>query len=90
MTAHQPSKRQWIKGAAATVGTLAVAPQLWAQTGSAAPIRNGYAIARTGHADPQPCRARRRSCPHEARPRTCVPRAAPRVHAGQHSTGPMK
>ena len=38
MTAHQPSKRQWIKGAAATVGTLAVAPQLWAQGSSAAPI----------------------------------------------------
>ena len=37
MTAHQPSKRQWIKGAAATVGTLAVAPQLWAQGSSAAP-----------------------------------------------------
>ena len=48
MTAHQPSKRQWIKGAAATVGTLAVAPQLWAQGSSAAPIRIGYAIARTG------------------------------------------
>ena len=48
MTAHQPSKRQWIKGAAATVGTLALAPQLWAQGSSAAPIRIGYAIARTG------------------------------------------
>ena len=48
MTAHQPSKRQWIKGAAATVGTLAVAPQLWAQGSSAAPVRIGYAIARTG------------------------------------------
>ena len=48
MTAHQPSKRQWIKGAAAAVGTLAVAPQLWAQGSSAAPVRIGYAIARTG------------------------------------------
>ena len=48
MTAQQPSKRQWIKGAAATVGTLAVAPHLWAQTGSAAPNRNGDANARTG------------------------------------------
>ena len=47
MTAHQPSKRQWIKGAAATVGTLAVAPHLWAQ-GSSSSVRIGYAIARTG------------------------------------------
>ena len=48
MTSHQPSKRQWIKGAAAAVGTLAVTPQLWAQGSSAAPVRIGYAIARTG------------------------------------------
>ena len=45
MTTIQSSKRQLLQGAAA-VGALAVAPRLWAQ--SAAPVRIGYAIARTG------------------------------------------
>ena len=45
MTTIQPSKRQLLQGAAA-LGALAVAPRLWAQ--SAAPVRIGYAIARTG------------------------------------------
>jgi len=41
----QQTRRQVIKGAAAAVGAMAVAPQLMAQ---AAPVRIGYAIARTG------------------------------------------
>ncbi|MBC7375944.1 MAG: amino acid ABC transporter substrate-binding protein [Burkholderiaceae bacterium] len=43
MTQH--TRRQVIKGAAAAVGAMAVAPQLMAQ---AAPVRIGYAMARTG------------------------------------------
>jgi len=41
----QPSRRTLIQGAAAAVGAAAFAPQLFAQ---AAPVRVGYAIARTG------------------------------------------
>ena len=41
----QATRRKLIKGAAAAVGAMAVAPQLLAQ---AAPVRVGYAIARTG------------------------------------------
>ncbi|MCJ0765622.1 amino acid ABC transporter substrate-binding protein [Variovorax terrae] len=41
----QPSRRRLIKGAAAAVGALSVAPGLLAQ---AAPVRIGYAISRTG------------------------------------------
>ncbi len=41
----QHTRRQVIKGAAAAVGAMAVAPQLMAQ---AAPVRVGYAMARTG------------------------------------------
>ena len=41
----QASRRKLIKGAAAAVGTLAVAPQLLAQAG---PVRVGYAMSRTG------------------------------------------
>jgi len=41
---HQ-TRRQLIKGAAATVGAMSIAPGLLAQ---AAPVRVGYAIARTG------------------------------------------
>lgn len=40
-----PNRRKVIQGAAAAVGALSVAPGLWAQ---AAPVRVGYAIARTG------------------------------------------
>ena len=40
-----PTRRQLIKGAAATVGAMSIAPGLMAQ---AAPVRVGYAIARTG------------------------------------------
>ncbi|MES2973529.1 MAG: amino acid ABC transporter substrate-binding protein [Pseudomonadota bacterium] len=42
---QQTTRRQVIKGAAAAVGAMAVAPQLMAQ---AAPVRIGYAMARTG------------------------------------------
>ncbi|MBY4598171.1 amino acid ABC transporter substrate-binding protein [Ottowia caeni] len=41
----QQSRRSLIKGAAAAVGTMAVAPSLLAQS---APVRIGYAISRTG------------------------------------------
>lgn len=41
----QKSRRQIIQGAAAAVGAMSVAPQLWAQ---AQPVRVGYAMARTG------------------------------------------
>jgi branched-chain amino acid transport system substrate-binding protein len=41
----QATRRKLIKGAASAVGAMAVAPQLLAQ---AAPVRVGYAIARTG------------------------------------------
>jgi branched-chain amino acid transport system substrate-binding protein len=40
-----PSRRTFVRGAAAAVGTMAVAPHLIAQS---APVRVGYAIARTG------------------------------------------
>ncbi|MBK7991054.1 MAG: amino acid ABC transporter substrate-binding protein [Comamonadaceae bacterium] len=40
-----PTRRQLIKGAAATVGAMSIAPGLMAQ---AAPVRVGYAIGRTG------------------------------------------
>jgi branched-chain amino acid transport system substrate-binding protein len=40
-----PNRRKVIQGAAAAVGALSVAPGLWAQS---APVRVGYAIARTG------------------------------------------
>lgn len=40
-----PNRRLILKGAAAAVGASAVAPSLWAQN---APVRVGYAIARTG------------------------------------------
>ncbi|GLS14367.1 amino acid ABC transporter substrate-binding protein [Hydrogenophaga electricum] len=40
-----PTRRQIIRGAAATVGALSVAPQLLAQS---APVRIGYTMARTG------------------------------------------
>jgi branched-chain amino acid transport system substrate-binding protein len=43
-----PTRRQLIKGAAATVGAMSIAPGLMAQ---AAPVRVGYAIARTGPLD---------------------------------------
>ncbi|HZN47621.1 MAG TPA: amino acid ABC transporter substrate-binding protein [Ramlibacter sp.] len=39
------NRRQFVRGAAAAVGAMAVAPQLIAQS---APVRVGYAIARTG------------------------------------------
>jgi len=39
------NRRRWIQQAAATVGAAAVAPQLFAQ---GAPVKIGYAIARTG------------------------------------------
>ncbi len=46
MTASRSTtRRTWIKGAATTLGAAAVAPQLLAQ---GAPVRIGYAIARTG------------------------------------------
>ena len=41
----QPTRRKLIKGAAAAVGAMSVAPGLLAQ---AKPVRIGYAIARTG------------------------------------------
>lgn len=41
----QQTRRKLIKGAAAAVGTLSVAPGLMAQAG---PVRVGYAISRTG------------------------------------------
>ena len=41
----QSTRRLIIKGAAATVGAMSVAPQLLAQPG---PVRIGYAMARTG------------------------------------------
>jgi branched-chain amino acid transport system substrate-binding protein len=41
----QSTRRQFMQGTAAAVGALSVAPQLMAQ---AAPVRVGYAIARTG------------------------------------------
>ena len=56
----QATRRKLIKGAAAAVGAMAVAPQLLAQ---AAPVRVGYAISRTG-----PGRAARRSA---RSPTTC-------------------
>jgi hypothetical protein len=40
-----PTRRQLIKGAAATVGAMSIAPGLMAQ---AAPVRVGYTMARTG------------------------------------------
>lgn len=39
------SRRRFVQGGAAAVGALSVAPGLWAQN---APVRVGYAIARTG------------------------------------------
>lgn len=45
MSIQSKNRRQFVRGAAATVGALAVAPQLMAQS---APVRVGYAIARTG------------------------------------------
>lgn len=41
----QPNRRLIIRGAAAAVGTLSVAPHLLAQSG---PVRIGYAMSRTG------------------------------------------
>ncbi|HMA06867.1 MAG TPA: amino acid ABC transporter substrate-binding protein [Ramlibacter sp.] len=41
----QQTRRKLIKGAAAAVGAMSVAPGLWAQ---GKPVRVGYAIARTG------------------------------------------
>ncbi|MFZ9511574.1 MAG: twin-arginine translocation signal domain-containing protein, partial [Burkholderiaceae bacterium] len=40
-----PSRRTLLKGTAAAVGAMAVAPQLMAQ---AAPVRVGYTMSRTG------------------------------------------
>lgn len=45
MSMQMKNRRQFVRGAAAAVGAMAVAPQLIAQ---AAPVRVGYAIARTG------------------------------------------
>jgi branched-chain amino acid transport system substrate-binding protein len=45
MSIQMKNRRQFVRGAAAAVGAMAVAPQLIAQ---AAPVRVGYAIARTG------------------------------------------
>ncbi len=42
---QSPDRRTFVRGAAAAVGTMAVAPHLIAQS---APVRVGYAIARTG------------------------------------------
>ena len=42
---HLKNRRQFVQGAAAAVGAMAVAPSLMAQN---APVRVGYAIARTG------------------------------------------
>lgn len=44
-TKHLKNRRQFVQGAAAAVGAMAVAPNLIAQS---APVRVGYAIARTG------------------------------------------
>lgn len=45
MSMQMKNRRQFVRGAAAAVGAMAVAPQLIAQS---APVRVGYAIARTG------------------------------------------
>lgn len=45
MSSRSQNRRQFVRGAAAAVGAMAVAPQLMAQS---APVRVGYAIARTG------------------------------------------
>lgn len=45
MSMQMKNRRQFVRGAAAAVGALAVAPQLIAQ---GAPVRVGYAMARTG------------------------------------------
>ncbi|KQT09015.1 branched-chain amino acid ABC transporter substrate-binding protein [Ramlibacter sp. Leaf400] len=45
MRPNPSNRRQFIRGAAATVGAMSVAPHLIAQSG---PVRVGYAIARTG------------------------------------------
>jgi branched-chain amino acid transport system substrate-binding protein len=45
MSMQIKNRRQFVQGAAAAVGAMAVAPQLMAQS---APVRVGYAIARTG------------------------------------------
>jgi branched-chain amino acid transport system substrate-binding protein len=45
MTQH-PTRRRWIQRTATTLGAAAVAPQLFAQ--QSAPVKIGYAIARTG------------------------------------------
>jgi len=45
MSRPSQNRRQFVRGAAATVGAMVVAPQLIAQSG---PVRVGYAIARTG------------------------------------------
>jgi branched-chain amino acid transport system substrate-binding protein len=42
---HHANRRRWIQGTATALGTAAVAPRLFAQ---GAPVRVGYAIARTG------------------------------------------
>jgi branched-chain amino acid transport system substrate-binding protein len=44
-SASPANRRRWIQGSATAVGAAAVAPRLFAQ---AAPVRVGYAIARTG------------------------------------------
>jgi branched-chain amino acid transport system substrate-binding protein len=45
MSMQMKNRRQFVRNAAAAVGAMAVAPQLIAQS---APVRVGYAIARTG------------------------------------------
>jgi branched-chain amino acid transport system substrate-binding protein len=45
MSMQMKNRRQFVRSAAAAVGAMAVAPQLIAQS---APVRVGYAIARTG------------------------------------------
>lgn len=40
-----PNRRSVIRSTAATLGSFAVAPSLWAQ---AAPVRIGYTMSRTG------------------------------------------
>ncbi|MEJ8811448.1 amino acid ABC transporter substrate-binding protein [Variovorax ureilyticus] len=42
---HHANRRRWIQGTATALGAAAVAPKLFAQ---GAPVRVGYAIARTG------------------------------------------
>jgi len=42
---HNANRRRWIQGTATALGAAAVAPKLFAQ---GAPVRVGYAIARTG------------------------------------------